>query len=46
VKGDIRVTVPGLEAEARFERTNDALTVYLPEGMKEEPVYALRVTEL
>ncbi|MBR5751925.1 MAG: alpha-L-fucosidase [Clostridia bacterium] len=46
VKGDIRVTVPGLEAEARFERTNEALTVYLPEGIKEEPVYALRVTEL
>ena len=46
MKGAIRVTIPGLEAEAHFERTRDALTVYLPEGMPQEPVYALRVTKL
>ena len=41
---DVRVTVPGIGGEMEFERTREALTVHLPEGMPEEPIYAMRIT--
>ncbi len=44
VKENISVSIPGTNAPVRFERTREALTCYLPEGMPQEPVYALKVT--
>ncbi len=46
VKGDVRVSIPGVNAPVRFERTNEALTCFLPEGLPQEPVYALKVTRV
>ena len=46
VKGDISVTVPGLEVSCPFERTDEALTIHLPEGLPGESIYALRVTQI
>ncbi|MBQ3669137.1 MAG: alpha-L-fucosidase, partial [Clostridia bacterium] len=44
IPGDIRVSIPGCDTEIKYEHTDDALTVWLPDGFPDEMIYAIKVT--